>query len=57
MKKLFSYVMQGLLILLFAAMLAVVTLEWLVGCGEYYIDARGNLIQNECVFLDFPKGK
>jgi hypothetical protein len=57
MKKIGSFLLQGLMMLAFSALLAVITIEWFAGCGEYYIDARGNLIPNECVFINFPKGK
>lgn len=57
MKKIGSFLLQGLMMISFSALLAVITIEWFAGCGEYYIDARGNVIPNECVFIDFPKGK
>jgi hypothetical protein len=57
MKKIGSFLLQGLMMVAFSALLAVITIEWFAGCGEYYIDSRGNVIPNECVFLDFPKGK
>ena len=50
-------IINFLIMVVFGALLAVITIEWFAGCGEYYIDARGNLIPNECVFLNFPKGK
>lgn len=57
MKKIGSFLLQGLMMVAFSAFLAVITIEWFAGCGEYYIDSRGNVIPNECVFIDFPKGK
>lgn len=57
MKKIGSFLLQGLMMVAFSALLAVITIEWSAGCGEYYIDARGNVVPNECVFIDFPKGK
>lgn len=57
MKKIGSFLLQGLMMVAFSALLAVITIEWFAGCGEYYIDSRGNVIPNECVFIDFPKGK
>lgn len=50
-------ILNFLIMVAFGALLAVITIEWFAGCGEYYIDARGNVIPNECVFLNFPKGK
>ena len=57
MKELKEIILNFLIMVVFGALLAVITIEWFAGCGEYYIDARGNLIPNECVFLNFPKGK
>lgn len=57
MKKIGSFLLQGLMMVAFSAFLAVITIEWFAGCGEYYIDSRGNVVPNECVFIDFPKGK
>jgi hypothetical protein len=57
MKELKEMILNFLIMVVFGALLAVITIEWFAGCGEYYIDARGNVIPNECVFLNFPKGK
>jgi hypothetical protein len=57
MKELKEMIINFLIMVVFGALLAVITIEWFAGCGEYYIDARGNVIPNECVFLNFPKGK
>jgi hypothetical protein len=57
MKKIGSFLLQGLMMIVFSAFFAAIAIEWFAGCGEYYIDSRGNVIPNECVFLDFPKGK
>jgi hypothetical protein len=57
MKKLKSIVLDTLIVFVFGLLFGVLMVEWFVGCGEYYIDSRGNVIPNECVFLDFPKGK
>lgn len=57
MKQIKAIVLNFLIMVLFGAIMAVFAIEWLVGCGEYYIDSRGNVIPNECVFFDFPKGK
>ena len=41
----------------FAAAVALVVFfvvcvaEWLAGCGEHYIDSKGNTYQNECLFI------
>ena len=56
MKKFGAYVLQGLMMVAFSAFLAFVTIEWMAGCGEYYYDAKGRMVYNECVFINFPKG-
>lgn len=56
MKKFGAYVLQGLMMVAFAAFLAFITIEWFAGCGEYYYDAKGRMVYNECVFINFPKG-
>ena len=30
---------------------AVLLLEWMAGCGETYIDAKGERHANECIFI------
>jgi hypothetical protein len=36
----------------FGVFLAVLFAEWMVGCGETYVDARGIRHQNECLFVN-----
>lgn len=57
MKKIKQMVLDFLVIFVFGTLFGLLLVEWVAGCGEYYIDSRGNVIPNECVFLDFPKGK
>ena len=38
------------LIIFFAAMLA----EWVTGCGETYIDSKGERHAHECIFIGKP---
>lgn len=38
----------------FAVCLAVLLIEWMVGCGETYIAADGKRYANECVFIPNP---
>lgn len=35
----------------FAVLGAIVLLEWMAGCGETYIDAKGERHANECIFI------
>jgi hypothetical protein len=57
MKKFCLSVLQSLMMLAFSVFLAFMVTEWMAGCGEYYYDAKGRLVLNECVFIDFPKGE
>ena len=35
----------------FGVFLAVLFAEWMVGCGEAYVDAKGIRHHNECLFV------
>ncbi len=48
MKKL----LNGLLALLIGTALAILLMEWFVGCGETYIDSKGKRHKYACMFLD-----
>ena len=54
MKKLVDWAVAAVTMVVFAAMMAVVTIEWMAGCGESYVDANGKRHLNECVFINFP---
>jgi hypothetical protein len=54
MKKLFDWVLSALLMLAFCVFMAVIVIEWMAGCGESYIDAKGVRHLNECIFINFP---
>lgn len=54
MKKIFNFAVGAVTMAIFSAALAVVTIEWMAGCGESYIDAYGQRHLNECVFINFP---
>ena len=54
MKKLFDWVLSALLMLAFCVFMAVIVIEWMAGCGEYYVDAKGVRHLNECIFINFP---
>ena len=51
MKRILTKIVEAILLLLFSAFVAVLFIEWLAGCGETYIDAKGVRHQYECVFL------
>lgn len=51
MKRILTKITEALLLVLFAVFVAVLFVEWLAGCGESYIDAKGVRHQYECVFF------
>lgn len=46
-----KWFIQGLIGLLIIAFFAVIMVEWAAGCGESYVDSKGDRHQNECVFF------
>jgi hypothetical protein len=40
---------------LMAGFFAVLLVEWMAGCGETYVDAKGQRHQYECVFINFTR--
>lgn len=44
-----SYVISATVI---GVLMAVFLIEWMAGCGETYIDAKGVQNVNECVFIN-----
>jgi hypothetical protein len=48
---------QILLVLVFTGLMAVVMVEWAVGCGESYVDAKGQTHVGECVFIPSPEAR
>ena len=48
---------QILLTLAFMALLAVVMVEWAVGCGESYVDHQGQTHVGDCVFIKTHGGR
>jgi hypothetical protein len=54
MKKIIEWTVTFLTMVIFGAGLAVITIEWMAGCGESYVDAYGKRHLNECVFINFP---
>jgi hypothetical protein len=51
MKKL----LNGMLALLIGTALAILLMEWFVGCGETYIDSKGVSHKHACLFLGLDK--
>ena len=51
MKVITSAFLTLLGVLAFTTLMAIIAIEWLVGCGETYTDASGAVHQYECVFI------
>lgn len=52
MRKLLSKALEAVLFVACAVVLALFVMEWMAGCGETYIDAKGVRHQNECLFIN-----
>lgn len=52
MKKLLMLLAEMLLTALLALLVCVLFIEWMAGCGETYMDAKGNVHAYECVFIN-----
>jgi hypothetical protein len=44
-------------VLCFSLLLAVMLMEWMVGCGESYVDSKGVTHLNECLFINRGNNK
>lgn len=55
MNRLLTFFATAIVTLLMVALFAVMLIEWMAGCGESYIDAKGVRHQYECVFIPQPK--
>jgi lipopolysaccharide/colanic/teichoic acid biosynthesis glycosyltransferase len=53
-KRITRWLLTALGMVLFCTFMAVVVIEWMAGCGESYIDAKGRTHLYECVFINFP---
>ena len=51
MKKILNLMLATLI----GLALALLLMEWMVGCGETYIDSKGVSHKNECLFLGLHK--
>lgn len=54
MKPLVRFLLSVVAYLAFAALLGALLLEALVGCGQTYVDAKGERHQYECLFIPQP---
>ena len=51
LKALGIWFLQAIIGLAFIGFMVVMVAEWAAGCGETYVDAKGNRHQNECLFI------
>jgi hypothetical protein len=51
MKKPIKIVIDFTIATIFGVLVAILFMEWWVGCGESYVDAKGIRHMNECLFL------
>lgn len=49
--KILGYILTALAVLTFAGVIAALLVEWLAGCGEHYVDSKGIVHVNDCVFI------
>jgi hypothetical protein len=54
-KDLAMWVVSALLFAVSIVLVAMLLIEYLVGCGETYVDAKGVRHQHECVFIPQKK--
>ena len=55
LKRLLLWIAQGLAGLVLIAFFCVMFIEWMAGCGESYVDAKGKTHINDCVFINKPQ--
>lgn len=51
-KRVVQWLATAAVVTAFAALVVIVLLEWMAGCGETYIDAKGVRHANECIFIN-----
>lgn len=56
MKAVLRFILTGLVGLAMIAAMVFAMVEWASGCGESYIDSKGQRHSYEC-FFNQPKGK
>ena len=56
-RVLLQWFFTGLGVLVFVLLMAVLLVEWMVGCGESYVDSKGLTPPNECVFINQGESK
>ena len=56
MRRFLTWLIQALIGLVLMAFFAFMLVEWMAGCGESYVDAKGTTHINECVFINKSQG-
>jgi len=49
------WVAQALLGVVFIALFAYLLVEWASGCGESYVDSKGDTYVNECLYENLQR--
>jgi len=52
LKALGLWILQGIIGVLLMGFFVLMVAEWAAGCGETYVDSKGNRHQNECLFIN-----
>ena len=56
-KRVLTVVGKVLLMFMFSAFTTLLVVEWLVGCGETYVDSKGVRRPYECLFIPLDRGE
>ncbi len=54
-QRIAMWLLTAIFVIAFALLGAIVILEWMVGCGETYIDSKGVRHANECIIIPQPR--
>lgn len=57
LKKIISIIAHATLTLIVGALMAVMFVEWMAGCGESYIDSKGVRHANDCIIINHGGNK
>lgn len=57
LKRFAVFLIQGTIGLVFVLFTLLMLVEWMAGCGETYIDAKGVRHNHECIFINQPKDR
>lgn len=51
MRGFLTWLIQGIIGLVFVVGFAFLVAEWFAGCGEHYVDSKGVTHINQCLFV------